>query len=121
MNLHHTSVIIEDCQRSEAFYRDVLLLEPSCERPDLGFSGLWYDFSNGSQLHLLQLKCQSSEKPLAQTASGRQSHFALSTSRFEQIIERLESKKIPFSKSRSGRKAIFFYDPDGNVIELIAK
>jgi glyoxylase I family protein len=34
------------------------------------------------------------------------------------FIERLNDHEIDYTKSKSGRQALFFRDPDGNAIEL---
>jgi glyoxylase I family protein len=39
---------------------------------------------------------------------------------FEALKARLESAEIPFTLSRSGRRALFCRDPDQNGVELIA-
>ncbi len=116
--IHHVSFIIGDCARSEIFYREILNLQPSTIRPDLGYPGIWYQLGS-QQLHLLQL-----EPPYVltdrQIHGGRDRHLALLTEHFDEIVDRLKQHQIPFSLSRSGRKALFFRDPDDNVIELIA-
>jgi len=37
----------------------------------------------------------------------------------EELEQRLEIAGIPYTRSRSGRKAIFCRDPDGNAIEFV--
>ena len=39
----------------------------------------------------------------------------------KRLIDALEAKKISFTLSKSGRKALFCRDPDGNAIEVIEK
>ena len=34
------------------------------------------------------------------------------------VADRLEQHYVEYTRSRSGRKAIFFHDPDGNAIEV---
>jgi glyoxylase I family protein len=46
---------------------------------------------------------------------------ALQVSDLEQIIRRLQAADISYSKSKSGRKALFCRDFDGNAIELVEK
>jgi glyoxylase I family protein len=36
----------------------------------------------------------------------------------EPLVERLEQAGVPFTKSMSGRPALFFRDPDMNVLEI---
>ena len=37
------------------------------------------------------------------------------------LINVLDAQKIPYTLSKSGRKALFCRDPDGNAIEVIEK
>jgi glyoxylase I family protein len=50
---------------------------------------------------------------------GRDRHLALNVNNLQQIQTTLEKKNIPYTASESGRKAVFFRDPDNNVLELI--
>ncbi len=117
LELHHFSVIISNLKKSLAFYTNVLNLEVDSSRPDLGYLGAWLKVGVG-QIHLLKL-----ENP--DTVSGRPEHvghdrhIALTISNFDELLLILESHEIKFTKSRSGRKAVFFRDPDGNGIECI--
>lgn len=52
---------------------------------------------------------------------GRDHHVAFAVSSIEKISKSLEKLKIPFTKSRSGRKALFCRDPDGNALEFIQR
>jgi len=110
MRLHHVAVIVSDLGTSASFYERILGLKRD-ERPDLGFPGLFYSLGNGQQLHVLQhphILCL-----------GDLPHFALATSDLDGLIKRLDRECIIYTKSRSGRAAIFFRDPDGNTIEMI--
>jgi glyoxylase I family protein len=52
---------------------------------------------------------------------GRDHHLALQVSDLPKVIERLETADIAYSKSKSGRAALFCRDFDGNAIELLEK
>jgi glyoxylase I family protein len=45
---------------------------------------------------------------------------ALSCSDLDVLVARLEAAGLPYTRSRSGRAAVFCRDPDGNAVELIA-
>ncbi|MDD3529635.1 MAG: VOC family protein, partial [Gallionellaceae bacterium] len=114
--LLHASLLIADVARSRAFYEGVLGLAPA-PRPDLGFPGLWYDVGGG-QIHLLALP---NPDPVEGRPphGGRDRHIALGVAGWEAMQARLAAAGVPFTLSRSGRRALFCRDPDGNAIELV--
>ncbi|MCS6786370.1 MAG: VOC family protein [Thiobacillaceae bacterium] len=115
--LLHASLLVSDLARARAFYEGLLGLAPSPERPDLGFAGVWYELGE-TQLHLLALPnpdpCEG--RP---AHGGRDRHIALAVEGWEDLRQRLERQGIPYTLSRSGRRALFVRDPDGNALELI--
>ncbi|MES0372400.1 MAG: VOC family protein [Mariprofundaceae bacterium] len=117
MRLHHVALIVSDLERSAEFYEGVLGLEREL-RPDLGFPGLFYGLGSGQQIHLMQIDnpYDGCELP---DHGGRDFHVALATDDLDDLISKLEVAGIIYSRSRSGRAAIFFRDPDGNAIEMI--
>ena len=117
MRLHHVAVIVEDLEFASRFYEEVLELKPD-PRPDLGFPGLFYSLGSGQQLHLMQIDDPYHECELP-AHGGRDHHFALATDDLESLMARLDAQSIIYTRSRSGRAAIFFRDPDGNAIEVI--
>lgn len=117
-DLHHVSLIVSDTARSTAFYCDLLSLTVDTSRPDLGFPGAWININAGQQIHLLELP--NPEAGLARPAhGGRDRHLALRCHDLDTIAQRLENAGIPFSRSKSGRKALFCRDPDDNAIEIM--
>lgn len=118
INLHHVSFIIEDLNIALAFYSEVLGLEVDHSRPDLGYPGAWLILPGQQQIHLMQLDDpdKNSERP---EHGGRDRHVAFAVNSIEQIAASLDTLEIPFTKSRSGRKALFSRDPDGNALEFI--
>lgn len=118
LGIHHASVLVADTQRSLAFYRDVLGLELNPERPDLPFPGAWLNVGRGQQIHLLELP---NPDPVDSRPAhgGRDRHTALLVSGTDAIAAALERAAVPFTWSRSGRRALFCRDPDGNTLELI--
>jgi glyoxylase I family protein len=115
--IHHASLIVADTGRSLAFYRDILGLSPLAERPDLGFPGAWLAVGRG-QIHLLELPNPdpSQGRP---AHGGRDRHLALTAPDLAPLCARLDVAGIPYTLSRSGRRAIFCRDPDGNALELV--
>lgn len=115
--LHHVSLIVADTERSLAFYRDLLGLEPDPARPDLGYPGAWLRIGS-QQIHLLELP---SPDPVdgRPAHGGRDRHVAMTVHDLDRLAERLDTAGIPYTLSRSGRRALFCRDPDANALELI--
>jgi len=115
--IHHVSLLVRDTDRSLGFYRDLLGLSLDTKRPDLGYPGAWLQAGN-QQIHLMELP---NPDPLAGRPGhgGRDRHIALAVSDIGQISKRLAEAGLPYTLSRSGRKALFCRDPDENALEFV--
>lgn len=115
--LLHASLLVSDLDRARAFYEGLLGLAPSPQRPEMSFAGVWYDVGD-SQIHLLALP---NPDPLTGRPEhgGRDRHTAFAVSGWAALRQALDEADIPYSLSRSGRRALFVRDPDGNALELI--
>ncbi|MBZ0092820.1 MAG: VOC family protein [Sulfuricellaceae bacterium] len=115
--LLHASLLVSDLDRARAFYEDLLGLNPMPDRPDLGFPGVWYEVGN-AQIHLL---CLPSPDPTDSRPEhgGRDRHTALAVSGWDALKTALEAADVAYTLSRSGRRALFCRDPDGNALELV--
>lgn len=118
LKLHHVSLIVEDLNIALAFYEELIGLEVDESRPDLGYPGAWLTLPNEQQIHLMQLDDpdKNSERP---EHGGRDHHIAFMVSSIDKIASSLDDLEMPYTKSRSGRKALFCRDPDGNALEFI--
>ncbi len=116
LRIHHVSLLVRDTERALGFYRDLLGLALD-DRPDLGFPGAWLAVGP-QQIHLLELP---NPDPLdgRPEHGGRDRHLALVTGDLSAIEHRLEAAGLAFTRSRSGRRALFCRDPDANTVELI--
>jgi len=117
LHIHHASVVVADSRRALGFYLDILGMQLDPSRPDLGFPGAWLRVGD-QQIHLLEVKNPDTVEGRPAHA-GRDRHTALQVRGLDELQQRLETADIPYSRSRSGRKAIFCRDPDGNGIELV--
>lgn len=117
IGLHHTSVLVKDLACALRFYVDVLGLAIDSARPAMVFDGAWLRVGE-QQIHLLQLPNPDPVEARPQHA-GRDRHTALSVRGLEAVVSRLEQAGVPMTQSRSGRRAVFCRDPDGNGIELV--
>lgn len=115
--LLHASLLVSDLARSRDFYEGVLGLKPSPSRPEMSFAGVWYDLG-ACQIHLLALP---NPDPLAGRPEhgGRDRHVALGVRGWEALRVHLDNQGITYTMSRSGRRALFCRDPDGNALELV--
>lgn len=115
--IHHASLLITDIDISKKFYTDVLGIEVDESRPELGFPGLWLKIG-GQQIHLLLL--DKASVGTRHPHPGRDAHTAFSVESLEPVIDALNSAGISYTMSRSGRRALFCRDPDGNGLEFIS-
>lgn len=118
VRLLHASLLVADVERARAFYEGVLGLVASTERPALGFPGVWYDVGGGGQIHLL---CLANPDPVEGRPEhgGRDRHTALAVEDWEAMRAKLTAAGVAYTLSRSGRRALFCRDPDGNALELV--
>jgi glyoxylase I family protein len=116
-DLHHVSLIVANTTRALEFYQGVLGLEVDQSRPYLAFPGVWLALGD-RQLHLLELP---NPDPVAERPQhgGRDRHTAVTVSDLDGFLRRLEQAGIPYTLSKSGRRALFCRDPDGNAWELV--
>ena len=118
-SLDHCSLIVADTGKALEFYKGILGLDVDESRPDIGYPGAWLQVGS-SQIHLLEVP-----DPYAQAVrpehGGRDNHVALQVSALDEIIRRLQAAGIGYSRSKSGRAALFCRDFDGNAIELVEK
>lgn len=113
----HASVLVNDTARALHFYCDVLRLKANPQRPDLGYPGAWLDIG-AQQIHLIELPSPESdgERP---AHGGRDRHTALHVTNLDALRHALETAGIAYTLSKSGRRALFCRDPDGNALEFI--
>ncbi len=118
MEFHHVSFLVADLDRALAFYCGVLGLEVDAARPDLGYPGAWLPVG-GCAIHLLQLP---NPDPVTGRPphAGRDRHAAFSVDDLEALRTALEAARVACTPSRSGRRALFCRDPDGNGLEFVA-
>ena len=115
--IHHVSLLVSDTGHALTFYRDLLGLEVDGSRPDMDYPGAWLRMDN-AQIHLLELPdvLRGTARP---EHGGRDRHVALSVADMDVLMAALEAAGVAYTLSRSGRRALFCRDPDGNAIELV--
>lgn len=114
--IDHHSVIIADIEKSRHFYAVILGLEEDTGRPQMSYDGLWFKVGRQA-IHCLQLKNPDPVEDRPEHG-GRDRHICLTGSDINGLMDRLEQHYVDYTRSKSGRRAIFFRDPDGNAIEV---
>ncbi len=116
--IQHATFLVSELETSRAFYEGVLGLAMDPARPDMGFPGVWYRVGASQQIHLMQLP--DPEYGLQRPShGGRDRHVALAVDDLADLAGRLDRAGISYTRSRSGRAALFCRDPDGNALEFI--
>ena len=108
---------MSDTRRALGFYQGILGLEVDQRRPVMDFPGAWLQIG-AQQIHLIEMP----DRVRAATPAGhggRDWHVALAVSDLEALAAALTGRGIGYTLSRSGRRALFCRDPDGNAIELV--
>merc|ERR1712078_37362 len=121
IGMHHVGLICKDLERSMAFYEGVLGLPINPARPEdkLPYRGAWL-WIGPEMIHLMELP---NPDPMAVEErpdhGGRDRHFCVGMESVAALEEVLSKNDIPYTKSKSGRAAIFFRDPDSNTLECV--
>ena len=129
IKLHHVNVCSKNVPELADFYREVLDLqpEPSLEKGRIldkeGYPGKVTFLSDGTtQFHLAEKDFGISFRTGQAVNPVERGHIAFRTDNIEAFKQRLRDKGIPFSDfgawAMKGWAQIFFYDPEGNVIEV---
>jgi glyoxylase I family protein len=117
VSIHHVSLLVSDTQRALEFYHGILGLEVDQSRPVMDFPGAWL-LVGTRQIHLIEIPGRArAATPAAH--GGRDWHVALAVSDLDVLASALTGRGIGYTLSRSGRRALFCRDPDGNAIELV--
>lgn len=114
----HSSFLVSHLEESLAFYCDTLGMTLDSSRPNLGYPGAWLNVGD-QQIHLLQLQNPDPVENRPEHG-GRDRHTAILVTKFDEVKELLIRAKVNITMSRSGRRALFCRDPDGNTLEIIS-
>lgn len=120
-SLLHSTILVADLAQAIEFYEGLLGLEADSARPDLGYPGKWYALGS-QQIHLMQLYDPEKEHAYQLDRpehAGRDRHIAVEVDSVENLAKLLDRENIIYTMSRSGRRALFCRDPDGNGLEFV--
>ena len=117
VSIHHVSLLVSDTRRALEFYQGILGLEVDQSRPVMDFPGAWL-LAGSQQIHLIEIPGRA-RATIPAAHGGRDWHVALAVSDLDVLARALTGCGIAYTLSRSGRRALFCRDPDGNAIELV--
>ena len=131
LTLHHINVATENVERLDSFYRDVLGLDretqglPVLEKKK-GYAGDVAFVTDGAvQTHIAQKDVMAGFNTGQIVNPVSHGHIAYRTDNLDAFKAHLDAQGIRYSdwgeRAVEGWHQIFFYDPDGNVIEIHQK
>ncbi len=115
LELNHVAIHVAEVERSSAFYRNVLQLEP-LPRPAFDFPGAWFRLGANQELHLIGRR-----GPV--TPIDGNNHFALRVedmTAWQKHLEQAGAEFRPMQQRPDGAWQIFLRDPDGHYVELFS-
>ena len=129
LKLHHVNLCSTNVGAMDAFYRDVLEMETESTMArqritDQGYPGKVAFVTDGTtQFHLAEKDMNIGFRTSNVVNPVERGHIAFRTDDIAVFKKRLDEKGIGYSDyggwAMTGWQQIFFYDPDGNVIEFI--
>jgi predicted enzyme related to lactoylglutathione lyase len=113
--IHHVGIPVFDLERADAFYRDVLGI-PRSVIPSYNPQSIAFLDCGASMVHLIRYGAQI-QRP------GRQGvHWAFEVddiaAAYRRVVDAGGEIEIPISPRPDGTPYFFFYDPEGNRIEI---
>lgn len=122
LGIDHVAINVRDLDQALRFYMEVLGLKVTQREPSK--PGIEYFLDCGSALiGLIQAKNLLENHPFQEDGLGA-NHFSfrVKAQDFDAMLRRLESHgvKIAFAKKRALSWSLYFYDMDGNKLEVTA-
>jgi glyoxylase I family protein len=123
--VHHMALICSDVEQTIQFYQELLgfpLVELMENRDYKGSTHLFFDIGNDNLLAFFDFPGLGLQPGVESIGSVQ--HIAISTdaTQLERIKGRLEAQGIPYlGPDRGVTTSIYFKDPDGIQIEMIAE
>jgi glyoxylase I family protein len=110
-------MLVADLPTALDFYCTVLGMAIDPGRPEMDYRGAWLIVGE-QQIHLLELP---NPDPVENRPAhgGRDRHVCLAVANLDVLCARLDQSGIPYTRSRSGRNALFCRDPDANGLEFV--
>ena len=131
LELHHINLSTRNVKELESFYKDILFLDTQTEDLPIlekkkGYSGEVSFVGDGKvQMHLAQKDLSVNFKTGHSINPVEKGHIAYRTDDIEAFKKHLKENNVEYTDwgdiGVSGWHQIFFYDPDGNIIEVHQK
>ena len=128
LTLHHINLATENVARMDNFYQEVMGLSPNVAglpvlEKKQGYAGDVAFVSDGHlQMHLAQKDVLAGFRAGHIVNPVSHGHIAYRTDDLDTFKAHLEAQGVQYSDwgnaAVAGWRQIFFYDPDGNVIEV---
>ena len=122
--LYHSGIPVNDIDRAVAFYRDVLGMEvANVARDDLRGLGR-ADMRSGKSIVVLFQRPEPIDRDALAEDGVTHQAFYVDGDDFDTAEERMRAAgvrihEVPVVERRSGR-GFYFFDPDGNLLQLYA-
>ncbi|MGH2459731.1 MAG: VOC family protein [Chloroflexota bacterium] len=115
IQIHHVAIPVFDLERAETFYREVLGIGRS-RMPSYNPASIVFLDCGPNMLHLIRY-------PDGVARQGRKGvHWAFEVDELDAAFQKVVAAgceiEVPISKRPDGSPYFFFYDPEGNRIEL---
>jgi metallothiol transferase len=122
LGIDHVAINVQDLDKTLKFYTEVLGLQVTQREPSK--PGIEYFLDcGGALIGLIQAKNFTEKHPFQEEGLGA-NHFSfrVKAQDFDGMIKRLEANdvKIAFAKKRDKSWSLYFYDLDGNKLEMTA-
>jgi glyoxylase I family protein len=128
LKLHHVNLSSTNVPAMDEFYRNVLGMEPEpslneARIVEQGYPGNVAYVTDGTiQVHLAEKDLEVGFRTGQAINPLERGHIAFRTNDIDAFKKRLEEKGIAYCDygawAMRGWEQIFFYDPDGNIIEV---
>lgn len=128
LKLHHVNLCSTDVTAMDTFYRDVLDMDREASMASQrvkteGYAGDVAFLTDGTtQFHLAEKDLGAGFRTGQVVNPMERGHIAFRTDDIAAFKKKLDEKGVRYSDygswAMSGWQQIFFYDPDGNVIEV---
>ncbi|MEM8686762.1 MAG: VOC family protein [Pseudomonadota bacterium] len=128
LKLHHINYCTTNVSAMDKFYQEVLEMAPEPQMGQGRIKGQGYPgdvafVTDGEmQVHIAEKDLECGFRTGNAVNPVERGHVAFRTDDIAAFKKRLEEKGVPYSDygawAMSGWEQIFFYDPDGNIIEV---